>query len=445
MSITDAQLRKKYPKQTWLSEKVRRDNGRLVARCFSGTPLFYFRYSHVGTEPILRIGSYSRDGDGIVSFTLAQAVARANEFRRLRAVYPDLKQHFGTLQAAAAEQQAADLEALKAERAQRERETAAALARLTVRQLFDRWHKAALGARKDGGAEALRSFTKDVFPRIGNVAVEDVSRTMIADLLDAVVTERGVPQIARHLLADLRQMFTFALRRELIAADPTHLLRKSEFGHKVEGDRTLSTAELITLASKLPTSGLQKEVHHFIWLSIAIGTRCEELTQVKLASINLVERTMMLYKTKNGTDFEVSLSVFAITHLTPLIARARCLRSEFLFPATFKSGAINKKTYTKLIGDRQRQGKTPLNGRTKLVDALVLTGDRWTPHDLRRTCATRMVQHCDVSEIVANYCLNHMPSDRMARVYIRAEYGARMSAAWQALGEELSLLLITKC
>lgn len=44
---------------------------------------------------------------------------------------------------------------------------------------------------------------------------------MIADLLDAVVTSRGVPQIARHLLSDLRQMFTFAVRRELIAADPT--------------------------------------------------------------------------------------------------------------------------------------------------------------------------------------------------------------------------------
>lgn len=98
---------------------------------------------------------------------------------------------------------------------------ATASARLTVRQLFDRWHKAALAARKDGGAEALRSFNKDVFPKIGQVAASDVSRTMIADLLDSVVTERGVPQIARHLLSDLRQMFTFAVRRELIAAAPT--------------------------------------------------------------------------------------------------------------------------------------------------------------------------------------------------------------------------------
>lgn len=373
----------------------------------------------------------------MVSFTLAQAGERANELRRLRAVYPDLKQHLATQHSVATELQAAELLVLKAARLAHERGVAAASARLTVRQLFDRWHKTALAARKDGGAETFRSFKKDIFPKLGQVAAGDVSRTMIADALDLVVTERGVPQIARHLLSDLRQMFTFAVRRELIAADPTYLLQKSEFGEKVERDRTLSTAELTSLASKLLDAGLGEEVQRFLWLTLALGTRCEELTQVKIASINLAERTMMLYQTKNGTSFEVSLSDFAITHLNPLIARARALGSKFLFPATFKNGAINKKTYTKLIADRQRPGKAPLTGRTSLVDALVLTGGRWTPHDLRRTCATWMVQYCYVSEVVANYCLNHQPADHMARIYIRAEYGTRMIAAWQALGEEL--------
>ena len=157
------------------------------------------------------------------------------------------------------------------------------------------------------------------------------------------------------------------------------------------------------------------EVQRFIWLTLALGTRCEELTQVKIASINLAERTMMLYKTKNGTTFEVLLSDFAITLLNPLISRSRSLGSEFLFPATFKKGPINKKTYTKLIADRQRPGQAPLKGRTAMVDALALNGGRWTPHDLRRTCSTRMVQHCNVSEVVANYCLNHQPADHMAR------------------------------
>lgn len=437
MPITDAQLRKKYVKQTWLSESARRDNGRLLARCSSGTPLFYFRYSYVGREPIVRIGPYRRDGDGIVSYTLAQASEKADALRRLRSEYPDLKQHLATQHAVAAERQAAELVELKAARTAHERAAAVASARLTVRQLFDRWQKAALAARKDGGAEALRSFSKDVFPKIGQIAASDVSRTMIADLLDSVVTERGVPQIARHLLSDLRQMFTFAVRRELIAADPTYLLQKSEFGEKVERDRTLSTAELSSLAMKLISSGLGDEVQRFIWLTLALGTRCEELTQVKIASINLSERTLMLYQTKSGTDFQVSLSDFAIAQLNPLIARARAMGSEFLFPATFTKGPINKKTYTKLIADRQRPGQAPLTGRTPLVDALVLTGGRWTPHDLRRTCATWMVQHCNVSEVVANYCLNHTPSDHMARVYIRAEYGLRMKAAWQSLGDEL--------
>lgn len=206
----------------------------------------------------------------------------------------------------------------------------------------------------------------------------------------------------------------------------------------MERDRTLSTAELASPSEQLADGGLGDEVRHFIWLTLALGTRCEELTQVKLASINLTERKMMLYQSNNGRSFEISLSDFAISHIRSLIARAKSLGSAFLFPATFTAGAINKKTFTKLIADRQRPGKTALKGRTPRVDALVLTGGRWTPHDLRRTCATWMVQYCDVSEVVANYCLNHQPADHMARVHIRAEYGARMMAAWQALGEKLA-------
>lgn len=137
MSITDSQLRKKYAKQTLLSESARRDNGRLVARCSAGTPLFYFRYSHVGTEPIVRVGSYARDGDGVVSFTLAQAGERATEHRRLRAEYPDLKQHLAMQHAVSAERQSAELLALQAARVAQEQAAAVASARLTVRKLFD--------------------------------------------------------------------------------------------------------------------------------------------------------------------------------------------------------------------------------------------------------------------------------------------------------------------
>ncbi|MEZ5643628.1 MAG: hypothetical protein R3E99_00430 [Burkholderiaceae bacterium] len=50
------------------------------------------------------------------------------------------------------------------------------------------------------------------------------------------------------------------------------------------------------------------------------------------------------------------------------------------------------KTVTKQVGDRQRPGAAPMSGRSKDVDALVLPGGKWTPHDLRRTAATTMAE-----------------------------------------------------
>jgi hypothetical protein len=47
---------------------------------------------------------------------------------------------------------------------------------MTVRNLFEQWRRLELLQRADKGSEALRSFERDVFPQIGNVAAADVSK-----------------------------------------------------------------------------------------------------------------------------------------------------------------------------------------------------------------------------------------------------------------------------
>jgi hypothetical protein len=67
-------------------------------------------------------------------------------------------------------------------------------ARLTVIELFERWEKRELIGRKDKGAEVRRSFAKDIFPVLGAVAAEDITRAMVVGALDNVV-ERGAPSL----------------------------------------------------------------------------------------------------------------------------------------------------------------------------------------------------------------------------------------------------------
>lgn len=58
------------------------------------------------------------------------------------------------------------------------------------------------------------------------------------------------------------------------------------------------------------------------------------------------------------------------------------------------------KTVTKQVGDRQRPGDAPMTGRSKDVDALVLPGGKWAPHDLRPTAATNMAELARVRQLM---------------------------------------------
>ena len=85
-------------------------------------------------------------------------------------------------------------------------------------------------------------------------------------------------------------------------------------------------------------------------------------------------------------------------------------------------------------------GSPPLVAvRSKDVDALVLLGDKWTPHDLRRTAATTMAELGALPDVVEK-CLNHVEAGKVKRIYQRAQYEGPMREAWRLLGSRLTLL-----
>ena len=73
-----------------------------------------------------------------------------------------------------------------------------------------------LARRKDGGKEVVRAIDKDVTPTLGDVALVDITRAMLVDILDKVV-KRGARVSANHLFGDLRQFFNFAIARRRIS------------------------------------------------------------------------------------------------------------------------------------------------------------------------------------------------------------------------------------
>jgi len=321
-------------------------------------------------------------------------------------------------------------------------------ARMTVRSLFDQWQRLELVQRADKGSEALRSFERDVFPLIGNVAAADVSKAHIQEIVDTIKSRatptQNMVRTAKKTLADMRQMFGFAQDRDYVDADPTARVKKARIGADVERDRVLSEAELILLFQKLPKAGLAGTSQLALLIQLATGARIGEVLAARWEHVDFERRNMTLPETKNGKRHEIWLSDFALCQLKHLHENTGL--TPWLFPASQAkknqpdyADHVCVKTVTKQTGDRQRPGDIPMSGRSKDVDALVLPGGKWTPHDLRRTAATTMAELGALPDVVEK-CLNHVEEGKVKRIYQRAQYEGPMREAWKLLGSRLTLL-----
>ena len=308
--------------------------------------------------------------------------------------------------------------------------------RLTVKQLFDRWKKYQLNKRKDGGASITRSFTKDVFPAIGDLPAEDVKRSQIADILHSIL-DRGSNRMANITLSDLRQLYGYAIGAGLLENDPTVRLTKASFGgNESPRDRVLSGAELKQLFHmNLPDSTLNYP--YKLGIPIMLGTlaRVGELLKSKKTDFDLNNSIWNIPKehSKNGKEHVIHLSEFVMPYVERLMELSG--ESVWLFPNKDNTLHVCVKSMTKQIGDRQRN-KEPLPNRAKDTTSLMLPNGGWTPHDLRRTGAT-MMGDLNIRPDVIEKCLNHVDDDKVRGTYQRQTLLPERRNAFDDLGVAL--------
>lgn len=330
-------------------------------------------------------------------------------------------------------------------------ELAASKARLTVRDLFDRWEKAELAERKDKGAEVRRMFEKDVLPKLGDLAAEDVRKGHVMAVVDKI-KERGVARMPRVVFSLIRQMMRYAVDRDLIDSDPTSAIRKAKaVGTDSERNRTLSEAEIRELAVKLPTSGLSEPAQAAVWLMLSTLARVGELSKAKWQDVDLDSGVWRIPPevAKNGEAHTIYLSPFAVAQFE----RLKDQSLVWVLPSRDGGKHLDEKTITKQVRDRQRGDRPPMKGRagsrvgrvrkvkpaTIDPNVLILKGGDWTSHDLRRTGATLMGELGTAGDVIEK-CLNHKEENKIRRTYQRQRNEAEMREAWRLLGERLELL-----
>lgn len=332
---------------------------------------------------------------------------------------------------------------------------AAQQARPTVLGLFERWHEQEASKRKDKGEEVRRAMEKDVIPLIGKLYADEVRRRDVMHVLDTV-KKRGVKRYANYLLQYLRQMFKFAVLRDITTSDPTFGIEKKDVGgREKERDRILTEAEIHELAQKLPISGLTPMAQAAFWLIFATCCRVGELTKARWSEFDEEQAiwTIPAANSKNGREHLIHLSPFALKQLKALsqnatsktwaIARAafRKPRDPDEKPETKADAHANTKSLQKQFRDRQR--KQEVKGRSKQLGALALKSGPWTAHDLRRTGATIMGE-LGVRSDVIDRVLNHIEPKKVTRTYQRQELHEERAQAFNLLGDRLELLIREK-
>ena len=293
---------------------------------------------------------------------------------------------------------------------------------------IERYVKREVGAA--WGREIERLFRVEIRPKLGHKHIAAVTKSDVLDLLDAIV-DRGSPITANRAFATLRQLFNWAIDRDLLKVSP---MPKSAPAPETARDRVLSEEEIRLAwrafeAQRWPFGPIGK-------LLLLTGARRDEIAAGTWAEIALEAKTWTIPagRTKNGEEHEIPLSDTAIDILKDLPRIAG--KSGVVFTTTGRSRvsgfskakrAIDASTLEILEKDHGEDAVAP---------------PHWTLHDLRRTVATNL-QKLGVRLEVTEAVLNHTSGSRagIVGVYRRHKYATEKRQALDAWARRLKTIV----
>jgi len=250
-------------------------------------------------------------------------------------------------------------------------------------------------------------FDRDILPTIGQVPVRDITRTDIFKVINPILA-RGSKVAANRTLVDIKQFFQFAYERGYSDDNPAlPITRKSCGGKETPRSRVLDFNELQGFLQ-----GLLDDLHGkrgkgvttiaALYLCVLTGQRASEVLWIMV-------------------NWQPGVKLIV---LPPEICKTRSHKVHLSIPAR----AALKLSY----------GLPAPNDHRVLSRALLRDEVTFTPHDLRRTLATR-VADLGVMPHISEKILNHVMTGMMA-VYNHAEYLPERKAALDLWGRKVSEL-----
>ncbi len=287
----------------------------------------------------------------------------------------------------------------------------------TLKSVASEWLTDQRARRRRSAALRYRLLELHVFDQLGDKAIEDITRTDIADLLVSLRDQKGLGSQVNRVHTVLSGIFTLALNKGLLEAHP--MARMPRWVEESERETLLTLDELVSLWQA--AEGVRSISGGIVRLLILLVCRREEVAGMRWIELDLEDTQWKLpgQRTKSKRDRTIPLSP---TALQIIQAQPRG-RGAYVFSAT--------------------GGKKHFAGWRRAAELLrkeaALSVD-WTFHDIRRSVVTIMGDDLRVPEETVARILDH--SER-ARRGVTATYdkSKRIATIADALSAWERLLL----
>ncbi len=291
----------------------------------------------------------------------------------------------------------------------------------TFRATAEAW----LADEGKGGGANLRSkpevesrLRRDVYPKIGALALESITRGDLRKLVDGIARKR--PVAANRTLGNVRRVFNWAIKKDRLAASPAVGIDPP--ADETSRDRVLRDREIKKLWGAFEQLGYPFGPA-FQMLTLT-GARRNEVGGMTWDEIEGDTWHLPSERTKNARPHQVPLSSVALSVLAEV---PHMEDSDFLFTTT---------------GDRPSSGWFRAKERASELSGVT----DWRLHDLRRTCVTGMAE-LDIDPHVIEAAVNHISGAAragVAGIYNRAQYLPQRKAAFEAWGQHVMAVVSDK-
>jgi integrase len=297
----------------------------------------------------------------------------------------------------------------------------------TFRALADRYLEEHARRFKRSADADERNLRLHVLPRWAKRRYDHIERADVIELAEGMV-KAGSPVQANRVQALISMIFSFAVDADLLKSNPCLRLRKR--GAETRETRILSDEEIGQFWRRAVLPPVTRRVGLALRLALLTACRSGEVAGIGRAELSDLETAgkaawlLPQERSKNGRAHFVPLSELARTTVLSALELISD-EDEFLFPSPVETGGP-------ITGHALTVAMRRMSEKIEGAALKTWKADPPSPHDLRRTVATRLSQFGTPPEDVAAI-LNHVRSDVTGRHYDhyqRADEKRRALDAW---------------